>query len=78
MEDLAALYKAVLDSTGEVVVFALDLQYRYLVFNNSAKLLARLGRIGALVVTRLMAFILLCIGIQIIWTGWAGLNGLDT
>jgi ammonia channel protein AmtB len=23
---------------------------------------------------RLMAFILLCIGIQIIWTGWAELN----
>jgi len=25
---------------------------------------------------RLMAFILLCIGIQIMWTGWAELNGL--
>jgi multiple antibiotic resistance protein len=23
-----------------------------------------------------MAFILLCIGIQIMWTGWAELNGL--
>jgi multiple antibiotic resistance protein len=24
-----------------------------------------------------MAFILLCIGIQIMWTGWAELNGID-
>jgi len=38
--------------------------------------LARLGKIGTLVLIRLMAFILLCIGIEIIWTGWAELNGL--
>ena len=35
-----------------------------------------LGEVGTLVMTRLMAFILLCIGIEIIWTGWAELNGL--
>jgi multiple antibiotic resistance protein len=28
------------------------------------------------VMVRLMAFILLCIGIQIMWTGWAELTGL--
>jgi multiple antibiotic resistance protein len=28
------------------------------------------------VMTRLMAFALLCIGIQILWTGWAELNGI--
>ena len=38
--------------------------------------LARLGKVGTLVMVRLMAFILLCIGIQIMWTGWAELNGL--
>jgi len=38
--------------------------------------LERLGEVGTLVMTRLMAFILLCIGIQIMWTGWAELNGL--
>jgi multiple antibiotic resistance protein len=27
-----------------------------------------------LVLTRLMAFILLCIGLQIMWYGWAELN----
>jgi multiple antibiotic resistance protein len=36
----------------------------------------RLGGVGMLVMMRLMAFILLCIGIQIMWTGWAELNGL--
>ena len=48
----------------------------YLVLRNAAAVLARLGEVGTLVMTRLMAFILLCIGIQIIWTGWAELNGL--
>jgi len=48
----------------------------YLVFRNSAKVLAWLGDVGMLVMTRLMAFILLCIGIQIMWTGWAELNSI--
>ena len=41
----------------------------------SVAVLARLGKIGTLVMIRMMAFILLCIGIQIMWTGWAELNG---
>lgn len=48
----------------------------YLIFKNSAWVLERLGSIGTMVMTRLMAFILLCIGVQIMWTGWAELNGL--
>jgi multiple antibiotic resistance protein len=48
----------------------------YLIFKNSVAVLARLGKIGTLVLIRLMAFILLCIGIEIIWTGWAELNGM--
>jgi multiple antibiotic resistance protein len=28
------------------------------------------------VMMRLMAFILLCVGIQIMWTGWAELTGM--
>ena len=48
----------------------------YLIFKNSTKVLAWLGPVGMLVMTRLMAFILLCIGIQIMWTGWAELNGI--
>jgi multiple antibiotic resistance protein len=48
----------------------------YLVFRNSASVLDRLGPIGTLVMIRLVAFILLCIGIQIMWNGWAELNHL--
>jgi len=48
----------------------------YLIFRNSARVLAWLGEIGMLVLIRLMAFILLCIGIQIMWAGWAELNGI--
>ena len=49
----------------------------YFLFKNSASVLRRLGETGTLVMMRLMAFILLCIGIQIIWNGWAELNGMN-
>jgi multiple antibiotic resistance protein len=49
----------------------------YFVFKNSTAVLKWLGEIGTLVMMRLMAFILLCIGIQIMWTGWAELNGIQ-
>ena len=48
----------------------------YLVYRNAPRLLARLGDVGTLVMVRLMAFVLLCIGIEILWTGWAALNGI--
>jgi multiple antibiotic resistance protein len=48
----------------------------YFIFKNSAAVLERLGAVGMLVMMRLMAFILLCIGIQIMWNGWAELNGV--
>lgn len=48
----------------------------YLIFRNSAKVIAWLGDVGMLVMMRLMALILLCIGIQIMWNGWAELNGM--
>jgi multiple antibiotic resistance protein len=47
----------------------------YLVYRHASALMKRLGEVGSLVMTRLMAFMLLCIGIQILWTGWAELNG---
>ncbi|WP_343627824.1 MarC family protein [Roseateles sp.] len=46
----------------------------YLVYRNGGRLLMRMGEVGTLVMMRLMAFVLLCIGIQILWTGWADLN----
>jgi len=48
----------------------------YLIFKNSTTVVTWLGEVGMLVLTRLMAFILLCIGIQIMWYGWAELNGV--
>ena len=48
----------------------------YFIFRNSAAVLDRLGEVGMLVMLRLMAFILLCIGIEIMWSGWAELNGM--
>jgi multiple antibiotic resistance protein len=48
----------------------------YFLFGNAASVLKRLGEVGTLVMIRLMAFILLCIGIQIMWDGWAELNGM--
>ena len=48
----------------------------YLVLKNSVAVVTRLGEVGMLVLTRLMAFILLCIGIEIMWTGWAELNSI--
>ena len=63
---------AVVAATGAALVSLV----LYLIFSNSAAVLARLGPIGSLVMMRLMAFILLCIGIQIMWTGWAELNGI--
>ena len=53
---------------------ALTAAVLYVIFRNSARLLNRLGDVGTLVMARLMAFILLCIGIEIMWAGWAELN----
>jgi multiple antibiotic resistance protein len=46
----------------------------YLVYRHAARLLDRLGEVGMLVLMRIMAFVLLRIGIEIIWTGWAELQ----
>ncbi len=64
---------------GALVVLlgaALTVAVIYLVYRNASRLMARLGEVGTLVMTRLMAFVLLCIGIDILWTGWAELNGI--
>jgi len=48
----------------------------YLCYRFAETTVARLGTGGTNVVVRLSAFILVCIGIQIIWTGWTGLMAL--
>ena len=52
-----------------LTVFAL-----YLIFKHSGTLLDRLGEIGTLVMMRMIAFVLLCIGLQFLFTGWAEFN----
>ena len=51
-----------------VVTLAVYLSYRY-----SAPLLNKLGATGTMVLLRLAAFLLLCIGIDILWSGLAEL-----
>jgi multiple antibiotic resistance protein len=41
----------------------------YLVYAKADTVLRKLGRTGAVILTRLSAFILLCIGVQILWNG---------
>jgi multiple antibiotic resistance protein len=36
----------------------------------------RLGHTGTAVLVRLSAFLMLCIGIQILWSGWSELAAL--
>lgn len=43
----------------------------YLIFKHAGTLLEQLGEIGGLVMMRMVAFLLLCIGIQFMFTGWA-------
>jgi len=57
-----------------VVGAAVTVLVVYLCYRHAGALLGRLGEIGTMVMMRLLAFILLCIGIQIMWTGWASLN----
>jgi multiple antibiotic resistance protein len=52
---------------GLVVFFS----YRY-----SSRLMDLLGEIGTMVLMGFAAFTLLCIGIEILWSGWAALNHL--
>ena len=53
---------------------ALTASALYLIFKHSGTLLDRLGDIGTLVMMRMIAFILLCIGLQFLFTGWAEFN----
>jgi multiple antibiotic resistance protein len=55
---------------------AMTVLVTYLCYRYSMSLLQRMGRIGTMVMMRLVAFILLCIGIEMMWAGWADLNHL--
>jgi len=55
-----------------VVIVAITI---YVCYRFAEPILRRLGDVGTVVVTRLSAFILLCIGVQILWNGIAALLG---
>ncbi len=46
----------------------------YVCYRYAERIIAMLGKSGTNVVVRLSAFILLCIGIQILWTGYSTLT----
>jgi multiple antibiotic resistance protein len=48
----------------------------YLCYRFAERTVRALGRTGTNVVVRLSAFIMLCIGIQILWSGWSALNAV--
>jgi multiple antibiotic resistance protein len=54
-----------------VVAIALSIYIAYRFAGNLARVL---GTTGLEVMVRLSAFILMCIGIQIIWNGWSALS----
>ena len=61
-----------------VIGAAITVGVVYLCYLHATRLLSRLGEVGTLVMMRMLAFILLCIGIEIMWTGWAALNHIAT
>jgi multiple antibiotic resistance protein len=56
-----------------IIAIAITIYLAYRFASSMAKLL---GDTGLEVLVRLSAFILMCIGIEIIWNGWSMLNGL--
>jgi len=61
-------------SVGSAVLgAALTSAVIFLCYSYAHKLVSLMGRLGTMVVLRLSAFILLCIGIQIFWSGLAAL-----
>jgi multiple antibiotic resistance protein len=68
-----ALRPLIIDVSGHlagiiIVAISVFLCYRY-----AEPILRKLGDVGTVVVTRLTAFILLCIGVQIVWNGVSAL-----
>lgn len=76
LPDTPALY--VVSAIVAAVGAALTAVVLYFIFQHAAALLEKLGEVGTLVMMRLLAFILLCIGVEFMWTGWADLNHLST
>lgn len=57
-----------------VIGTALTAAIVFLCYRYAVRLQQRMGAIGVIVIGRMSAFILLCIGIEMIWAGWLGLR----
>jgi len=73
--DLALTHLALLGAAAIAGLLAIAATI-YLCYRFAERLVGLLGTGGTNVVVRLSAFILLCIGIQIIWSGWSELTAL--
>ena len=62
-------------TSGALLALALIAALIHLAFANASRLLRLLGDSGAAVLLRLSAFILLCLGVQIVWDGASELLG---
>ena len=62
-------------ATASIVGAAIVCATVYACYRNSRRLGELLGKSGTAVVIRLTAFILVCIGVQIVWNGVAALLG---
>ena len=60
---------------GAVAGIVLIVMTVYLCYRFAEPLVRLLGPVGTNVLMRLSAFIMLCIGIQILWSGWGELTG---
>lgn len=74
LPETPALY--VVSAAVAAVGAALTAVVLYFIFRHAAALLEKIGEVGTLVMMRLLAFILLCVGVEFMWTGWAQLNHL--
>jgi len=72
------VHSAIVVGVAHVAAVAAVALSIYLCYRYADRLLRRLGDTGTVVVTRLSAFILLCIGVQIVWKGVATLLANDT
>lgn len=64
---------AIVVGLGQVSAVIIVAAAVYLCYRYADRVLHRLGDTGAVVVTRMSAFILLCIGVQILWNGLSAL-----
>ena len=68
------LYQLALLAGAAVIGIVATAVTVYICYRYAERIIAMLGKSGTNVVVRLSAFILLCIGIQILWTGYSTLT----